>query len=94
MTSGEALRHIGIYAYSRAALLDFVSLPVGKLEKMEDLEQLRALENGMSIFVVRVDEFNGIGVDTPEDLFKVEAMMKEMKTGVDDPASGEVEGGP
>ena len=92
--SGEALRHIGIYAYSRAALLDFVSLPVGKLEKMEDLEQLRALENGMSIFVVRVDEFNGTGVDRPEDLLKVEDMMKEMKAGEDDPLSGEGEGGP
>jgi 3-deoxy-manno-octulosonate cytidylyltransferase (CMP-KDO synthetase) len=92
--SGEALRHIGIYAYSREALLNFVSVPVGKLEKMEDLEQLRALENGMSILVVRVDEFNGIGVDRPEDLLKVEAMMKEMNVGVDDPASGEIEGGP
>lgn len=92
--SGEALRHIGIYAYSRAALLDFVSLPVGKLEKMEDLEQLRALENGMSIFVVRVDEFNGTGVDRPEDLLKVEGMMKEMKAGEDDPAPADVEGGP
>ena len=48
----------------------------------------------MSIFVVRVDEFNGIGVDTPEDLLKVEGMMKEMKAGVDDPAPGEVVGGP
>ncbi len=91
--SGEALRHMGIYAYSRAALLNFVSLPVGKLEKIEDLEQLRALENGMNIFVVKVDEFNPIGVDRPEDLLKVEAMMKEMKAGVDDPAPGEVEGG-
>jgi len=92
--SGEALRHIGIYAYSRAALLDFVALPAGKLEKMEDLEQLRALENGMSILVARVDEFNGIGVDTPEDLLKVEDMMKEMKAKAEDPAPGAVEGGP
>jgi 3-deoxy-manno-octulosonate cytidylyltransferase (CMP-KDO synthetase) len=92
--SGVALRHIGIYAYSREALLNFVSLPAGKLEKMEDLEQLRALENGMSILVVRVDEFSPIGVDRPEDLLKVEAMMKEMSVGPDDPAPGEIEGGP
>ena len=92
--SGEALRHIGIYAYSRAALLDFVSLPAGKLEQMEDLEQLRALENGMSILVVKVDVFNGIGVDTPEDLLKVEDMMKEMKAKVEDPAPDAGEGGP
>ena len=91
--SGEALRHIGIYAYSRAALLDFVSLPVGKLEKLEDLEQLRALENGMSILVVKVDEFNGIGVDTPEDLLKVEGIMKKMKAKAEDSAPGAAEGG-
>jgi 3-deoxy-manno-octulosonate cytidylyltransferase (CMP-KDO synthetase) len=91
--SGEALRHIGIYAYGRAALLDFVSLPAGKLEKMEDLEQLRALENGMSILVVKVDEFNGIGVDTPEDLLKVEDMMKKTKVEVEDSAPGAAEGG-
>ncbi len=92
--SGEALRHIGIYAYSRAALLNFVSLPAGELEKVEDLEQLRALENGMSIFVVKIDEFNGIGVDRPEDLMKVEEMMKEMKAGADDSVPGEGEGRP
>jgi len=92
--SGEALRHIGIYAYSRAALLDFVALPVGELEKTEDLEQLRALENGMSILVVRVDEFNGIGVDRPEDLVKVEDMMKEMQAKMEDSAPGEGEGRP
>jgi CMP-2-keto-3-deoxyoctulosonic acid synthetase len=61
---------------------------------MEDLEQLRALENGMSILVVKVDEFNPIGVDTPEDLLKVEDMMKEMKAKVEDPAPDAGEGGP
>ena len=91
--SGEALRHIGIYAYRRKALMDFVSLPAGRLEKMEDLEQLRALENGMSIFVVRIDGFEGIGVDTPEDLLKVEGVMKVMKAGPGGPAPGESEGG-
>jgi 3-deoxy-manno-octulosonate cytidylyltransferase (CMP-KDO synthetase) len=91
--SGEALKHIGIYAYSKVALLEFVSLPPGKLEKLEDLEQLRALENGMSILVVKVDDFKGTGVDTPEDLLKVEGLMKEMKAGMDEPAPGEVEGG-
>ena len=91
--SNGALRHVGIYAYSRKALLDFVALPVGKLEKLEDLEQLRALENGMSILVVKVDEFNGIGVDTPEDLLKVEDIMKKMKAKAEDSAPGTAEGG-
>lgn len=90
--SGEALRHIGIYAYKKETLLNFVSLPASKLEQVEDLEQLRALENGMSIYVVRVDEFNGIGVDTPEDISEVEDVMRKMKARVEDPAFGESEG--
>jgi 3-deoxy-manno-octulosonate cytidylyltransferase (CMP-KDO synthetase) len=89
----EALRHVGIYAYSRAALLKFVSMPPGRLEKAEDLEQLRALENGMSIYVVKVHEFNGVGVDRPEDIAKVEAMMRDMRSGPAGSAPGKAEGG-
>jgi 3-deoxy-manno-octulosonate cytidylyltransferase (CMP-KDO synthetase) len=92
--SAEASRHIGIYAYSRAALLDFVSFPAGKLEDTEDLEQLRALENGLSIFVVRIEEFKAIGVDRPEDIAKVEEMMKELTAMGEDSAPAEIEGGP
>lgn len=92
--SGEALRHIGIYAYRRAALMKYISLPAGRLERTEDLEQLRALENGMSILVVRVDDFTGFGVDTPEDLERVEGMMKGMLAGPADPVPGKVEGAP
>ena len=89
----EALRHVGIYAYRREALLKYVSLPPGRLERTEDLEQLRALENGMSIYVVRVDEFNGVGVDRPEDIAKVEAMMRDMGSGPGRSAPGKAEGG-
>lgn len=89
----EALRHVGIYAYSRAALLKYVSMPAGRLEKAEDLEQLRALENGMSIYVVRVQEFNGMGVDRPEDIAKVEAVMRNMSSGPGKSAPGQSEGG-
>lgn len=89
----EALRHVGIYAYSRAALLKYVSMPPGRLEKAEDLEQLRALENGMSIYVVRVNEFNGMGVDRPEDIAEVEAMMRKMTSGPGRSAPGKSEGG-
>lgn len=59
--------HIGIYAYTRNALEKFVSLPPSYLEKRESLEQLRALENDMSIFV-RVVDSNPLSVDTKEDL--------------------------
>lgn len=68
------LRHLGIYGYRREALLRLVKWPVSTLEKAEKLEQLRALENGMQIAVVRVED-EGIGVDTPEDVARVEAIL-------------------
>ena len=67
-----ASRHLGLYAYSKEALLRFVSLPSGNLERAESLEQLRALENGMRIDVVRLDAFAGFGIDRPEDIVKAE----------------------
>ena len=69
---GELLHHIGIYAYRRAALERFVALPPSPLEKREKLEQLRALEAGMSIAVARAGGVP-LGVDTPEDLEKARA---------------------
>ena len=72
----KGLRHIGIYAYLRESLLRFVSLPESYLESVEKLEQLRAIEDGMRIDVVRVEDFTGIGVDRPEDLERAEAMIK------------------
>lgn len=67
--SGEGVHyhHIGIYAYRRAALERFVSLPPSPLEKREKLEQLRALEAGMNI-AVRVVDTVPLGVDTPAQL--------------------------
>jgi 3-deoxy-manno-octulosonate cytidylyltransferase (CMP-KDO synthetase) len=85
---GEALRHIGIYAYRRQALMDFTRLPSSRLEKAEDLEQLRALENGMDILVVRLKEHRGTGVDRPEDIARVEDIMREQTGTTTDPASG------
>jgi 3-deoxy-manno-octulosonate cytidylyltransferase (CMP-KDO synthetase) len=64
---GPLWHHIGLYAYRRAALERFVSLPPAVLEKRERLEQLRALEDGMRIDVARVAAVP-LGVDTPEDL--------------------------
>jgi len=73
-------KHLGIYAYRKESLLRFVGLPQGTLEKMENLEQLRALENGMSIGVAVVDDFQGIGIDRPEDLLKAEEMLENLET--------------
>lgn len=60
------LRHVGIYAFRRAFLADFVKLPRGRLERIEQLEQLRALEAGFPIRAARVS-YRGVNVDTPED---------------------------
>ena len=68
--------HWGIYAYRRCALEKFVSLPPGRLENAEKLEQLRALENGISIRVV-TSKLQSIGVDTPEDLAAAEKRLAE-----------------
>lgn len=64
---GDVYHHIGLYAYRRAALETFVTLPQSLLEKRESLEQLRALEHGMRIEVGVVDTVP-LGVDTPSDL--------------------------
>jgi 3-deoxy-manno-octulosonate cytidylyltransferase (CMP-KDO synthetase) len=67
--------HLGLYAYRRAALLRFASLPPSPLEEAEGLEQLRALHHGMRIRVVPVDGEGGVAVDTPEDLERVRALL-------------------
>ena len=69
------LKHLGIYGYRRETLLRLVQFPVSPLESAEKLEQLRALENGIRIAVVKVD-YDSVGVDTPEDVQRVEAILK------------------
>jgi 3-deoxy-manno-octulosonate cytidylyltransferase (CMP-KDO synthetase) len=71
------LKHLGIYGYRRATLLRLVKFPVSPLENAEKLEQLRALENGIQIAVVKVD-YDSIGVDAPEDVVRVEEILKEL----------------
>jgi len=70
--------HLGIYGYRRNALRRFVGLPPSPLERAEALEQLRALENGMTILVLDAPK-PAFGVDTPEDLELVEDMIKHTK---------------
>jgi 3-deoxy-manno-octulosonate cytidylyltransferase (CMP-KDO synthetase) len=68
-------KHLGFYAYRRAALERFCNLPESKLEAAERLEQLRFLDNGIDIYVAETP-FNTVGVDTEEDLKKVEEMVR------------------
>jgi len=70
--------HIGLYAYRVKTLQHFAKLPPSPLEQAESLEQLRILSNGMKIIVGISDNVNGHGVDTPEDLAIVEAMLKNL----------------
>jgi 3-deoxy-manno-octulosonate cytidylyltransferase (CMP-KDO synthetase) len=71
----QHFKHLGLYAYRKAALDRFVSLPESSLEKSERLEQLRFLENGISIFV-RETPYDSVGVDTEEDLQRVIEILR------------------
>lgn len=72
------LKHIGIYAFRKKALLDFTKLPQGTLEQIEKLEQLRYLENGYTIKVARATS-STIGIDTKEDLELARKLIKQME---------------
>jgi 3-deoxy-manno-octulosonate cytidylyltransferase (CMP-KDO synthetase) len=74
MTAFPFLKHLGIYGYRRETLLQLVKFPVSPLENAEKLEQLRALENGIGIGVMRVN-YESIGVDIPTDVARVEAIL-------------------
>jgi 3-deoxy-manno-octulosonate cytidylyltransferase (CMP-KDO synthetase) len=69
-------KHLGIYAYRKAALERFAALPPSPLEKLEKLEQLRLLENGVSIYVADAPR-DTIGVDTEDDLARAEAVLRQ-----------------
>lgn len=67
-------KHVGLYAYRKSALLRFPSLPASELERAERLEQLRFLENGISVYV-EATEYDTVGVDTEDDLKVAEQML-------------------
>ena len=69
-------KHLGFYAYRKAALDRFCTLPESSLEKSERLEQLRFLENGIDIYVGETP-YDSIGVDTEEDLQRVEGLLRQ-----------------
>ena len=76
--STEFLGHVGIYAYRADALRGFASLPFSPLERAEKLEQLRFLQAGIPVRVLEVPPM-GVGVDTPEDLERVRAVVKKRR---------------
>jgi 3-deoxy-manno-octulosonate cytidylyltransferase (CMP-KDO synthetase) len=71
-------KHLGLYVFQRDALLEYPTLPQGDLEKVEQLEQLRWLENGWRIRVAEVPH-DAVSVDVPDDVARVEKLMKEEK---------------
>ncbi|MBT8336216.1 MAG: 3-deoxy-manno-octulosonate cytidylyltransferase [Gemmatimonadetes bacterium] len=77
LAAAPFLRHIGIYAYAREALLRWVALPPSPLERLEMLEQLRPLEAGMPIGVAVVGAADA-GVDTPADAVRTERRLEEL----------------
>jgi 3-deoxy-manno-octulosonate cytidylyltransferase (CMP-KDO synthetase) len=74
------LAHVGLYGYRRSTLLHLAQLPPGTLEQAESLEQLRALEHGIRIRCVRTER-STLGVDTPEDLVRAEAVLAARNRG-------------
>jgi 3-deoxy-manno-octulosonate cytidylyltransferase (CMP-KDO synthetase) len=74
----QYFKHLGIYAFTAAALGKFHGLPPSLLEQLEKLEQLRFLENGIAIAVVETPH-DTIGVDTEEDLHRVEAYFRRLQ---------------
>jgi len=73
--AGVARRHVGLYGFQRAALLSFAALPEAVLERVEGLEQLRALANGMTIRVLDAAG-ESVAVDTPDDVARAEAALR------------------
>jgi len=70
------LKHLGLYVFQREALLEYPTLPVGELERIEQLEQLRWMENGWKIRVAEV-EHDAVSVDVPEDVARVEKLLQK-----------------
>ena len=68
-------KHVGLYGYRRETLLEFPTLPPGELERIEQLEQLRWLENGFHMHVVET-MYNAVSVDVPTDIQKVEKLLQ------------------
>ncbi len=73
-SEGQAFRHVGIYAFRKAALLDFYAQSPTPLEKAEKIEAIRYLEMGKVMQMLQTD-FVGVGIDTPQDLERAKALL-------------------
>ena len=73
-TNAGYFLHVGVYAYKKDVLMSFTKWPQSSLEKIEKLEQLRYLENGIKIKMAETD-YNNIAIDTPEDLEKAKLFL-------------------
>lgn len=73
-------RHVGIYCFKKAFLLDYAKLPKTRLQQIEDLEQLKILEHGFPIYVSELKEDHGIEVNIPEDIKRVEEKLCKENT--------------
>jgi 3-deoxy-manno-octulosonate cytidylyltransferase (CMP-KDO synthetase) len=74
-THARHLKHLGLYVFQRDALLEYPTLPQGELERLEQLEQLRWMENGWKIRVAEV-EHDAVSVDVAEDVERVEKLLQ------------------
>ena len=74
LDTAKSYKHLGIYGYPKNVLEEFVQLPQSPMEELEMLEQLRLLENGFKIKVFETT-YEAVGVDTPEDIAKVETIL-------------------
>ena len=75
-------QHIGLYGYAVKALKKFVTLPEGHYEKLEGLEQLRLLENNISIQTIKLEVALGLaqaGIDSPEDVTRAEKLLSSLR---------------
>ncbi|MEP6600902.1 MAG: 3-deoxy-manno-octulosonate cytidylyltransferase [Nitrospirota bacterium] len=79
LTAGLHWKHLGIYAYTRGALIRFAGLPAGSLERSEQLEQLRLLEAGIRIRVWET-KHESLRIDTPSDLQQAEQILAHVST--------------
>jgi len=75
----QHMKHLGLYAFRRGALLDFPTLPLGDLERIEQLEQLRWMENGYKIRVAET-HYDSVSVDVPEDVARVEQLLRNARS--------------
>jgi 3-deoxy-manno-octulosonate cytidylyltransferase (CMP-KDO synthetase) len=71
----QHMKHLGLYSFRRSALLDFPTLPLGDLERIEQLEQLRWMENGYKIRVAETPH-DSVSVDVPEDVERIEQLLR------------------